>query len=330
MMKIAMILSNAMRQRLFSEKAMEKLRSFGEVVVNETDDTGPEQVKKVISGADVAITSWGSGHIDGEILAAAPDLKLVVHAAGSVKPIVSDELWEKGIRVTGSPKPLGEGVAETALGLSITASKNVYWLSKNIAAGGWEEGKDNIRELFDITVGVVGAGWAGKHYIRLMRNFGVDILMYDPFISAEKAAELGAEKAEFEDLLKRSDIVSIHAPSIPETYHMFNAETLKLMKKDAVLVNTARGSLIDEAAIYDHMKAGNLKYACLDVTDPEPPAVDHPLRSLPNVIFTPHLAGLVNNGQRRIGIHTCSEIAKFLNGEKMDCEVTQKMLKNMA
>lgn len=192
----------------------------------------------------------------------------MVHAAGSVKPIVSDELWEKGIRVTGSPKPLGEGVAETALGLSITASKNVYWLSKNIAAGGWEEGKDNIRELFDITVGVVGAGWAGKHYIRLMRNFGVDILMYDPFISAEKAAELGAEKAEFEDLLKRSDIVSIHAPSIPETYHMFNAETLKLMKKDAVLVNTARGSLIDEAALYDHMKAGNLKYACLDVTDP--------------------------------------------------------------
>ena len=114
MMKIAMILSNAMRQRLFSEKAMEKLRSFGEVVINETDDTSPEQVKKVISGADVAITSWGSGHIDGEILAAAPDLKLVVHAAGSVKPIVSDELWEKGIRVTGSPKPLGEGVAETA------------------------------------------------------------------------------------------------------------------------------------------------------------------------------------------------------------------------
>lgn len=329
-MKIAMILSCAMRKRLFSEKAMENLQPFGEVVVNETDDTGAEQVKKVIAGADIAVTSWGSQPLTGDILAAAPGLKLVVHAAGSVKPIVSDELWVKGVRVTGSPKPLGEGVAETALGLSIAASKNVFRLSKNIAAGGWAEGKDDIRELFDITVGVVGAGWAGKHYIRLMRNFGVEILMYDPFISAEKAAELGAIKTDFEELLKKSDIVSIHAPSIPETYHMFNADTLALMKKDAVLVNTARGSLIDEAALYAYMTAGNLKYACLDVTDPEPPAADHPLRSLPNVIFTPHLAGLVNNGQRRIGIHTGREIAKFLAGERMDCEVTQEMLKTMA
>ncbi len=329
-MKIAMILSQAMRERLFSEKAMERLRNFGEVIVNETNDTSPEQVKKVIAGADIAITSWGSQPIDEEILAVAPELKLVVHAAGSVKPIVSDALWEKGIRVTGSPKPLGEGVAETALGLSIAASKNVFALSKNIAAGGWAEGKDDIKELFDITVGVVGAGWAGKHYIRLMKNFGVEILMYDPFIPAETAHALGAEKVEFEDLLRRSDIVSIHAPSIPETYHMFNAETLALMKKDAILINTARGSILDEKALYAHMTAGNLKYACLDVTDPEPPAKDHPLRTLPNVIFTPHLAGLVNNGQRRIGIHTGNEIAKFLEGSRMDCEVTKEMLKTMA
>jgi phosphoglycerate dehydrogenase-like enzyme len=179
-------------------------------------------------------------------------------------------------------------------------------------------------------VGVIGAGWAGKHYIRLMNNFDVDILMYDPFISKEKAKEFGAEKAELEEVLKRSDILSIHAPSIPETYHMINKDTLKLMKKDAVLINTARGSIIDEKALYEHMVAGGLKYTCLDVTDPEPPAPDHPLRSLPNVIFTPHLAGLANNGGQKIGLHAAREVEKFLKGEKMDCEVTKEMLATMA
>ena len=329
-MKIAMIMSKSARNRVISQKAMDRFSLFGEVAVNDTEDTSPEQVKKVIKGADIAVTSWGNTNLTGDILDCGPGLKLLVHAAGSIKPIVSDELWERGIRVTSSPKPLGEGVAETALGLTITASKNVFALSKNIAGGGWSEGKENIRELFDLTVGVIGAGWAGKHYIRLLNNFNVDILMYDPFVSKETAKELGAEKAELEEVLKKSDILSIHAPSIPETYHMINKDTLKLMKRDAVLINTARGSIVDEKALYDHMAAGGLKYACLDVTDPEPPAPDHPMRSLPNVIFTPHLAGLAANGLQKIGIHAAREIEKFLKGEKPDCEVTREMLATMA
>ncbi|MPN45673.1 Glyoxylate/hydroxypyruvate reductase B [bioreactor metagenome] len=149
-------------------------------------------------------------------------------------------------------------------------------------------------------------------------------------MSQEKIQSLGARKVELDELLKTSDIVSIHAPSIKETYKMINEHTLSLMKKDAVLINTARGSLIDENALYNHMKAGNLKYACLDVTDPEPPAVNNPLRSLPNVILTPHLAGLVNYGKRKIGIHVCEEIKKYLEDRPMDCEVTEKMLATMA
>lgn len=337
-MKIALIQNSNSIDRIFSERALAKLRTMGEVVINE-GDASIECVKKTIKGADVAITSWGNTTLTKEILDECPDLKLVVHAAGSVKPIVSDEMWERGIRLTGSPKPLGQGVAETALGFAISASKNFYNLNADIKAGGWGPagtGNDisgqiqQVTELYEITVGVVSSGWVGRHMIKLLQNFDVDVLLYDPFVTDEKCAEMGCRKVDFETLLKESDIVSIHAPSIPATNHMFNAETLKLMKKDAVLINTARGSIVDEKALYEHMKAGNLKYACIDVFDPEPPALDNPLRTLPNVIMTPHLAGLKRNGQRRIGMHAAEEVERFLKGERMECEVTKDMLATMA
>jgi len=318
-------MSKETREMVINERAINRLKKFGEVYIR-SDESQADAIK----GATIAITSWGNTPIDEEQLKNAPELKLVCHAAGSVEGIVSDALWQKGVRVTSSNAPLGMGVAETALGFTISASKNFYNLNANVKNGGWEEGKTDIRELFELTVGVVGFGWAGKHYAELMRNFLVDVVVYDPNMSEEKIEAVGARKVELDELLRISDIVSIHAPSIPETYHMFNSETLALMKKDAVLINTARGSLIDEDALVAHMKAGNLKYACLDVTDPEPPLKDSPLLSVPNIIMTPHLAGLAQNGLRRIGSHVADEIEKMLAGKPMLAEVTENMLAKMA
>lgn len=326
-MKIAITLNHELLNTLFTEKALKKLREFGEVSINEGEAT-EENIKKVIKDADIAVTSWGNPSFTKEILDECPNLKLVVHAAGSVKPIVSDELWSRNIRVCASTKPLGIGVAETALGFAISASKNFYALNDDIHNGGYEV-KD-VKELYELTVGVVSAGWVGKHFIKLLNNFGVDILLYDPFVSDEDAEKMGCKKAELNDLLEKSDIVSLHAPSIPETNHMINAETLKLMKKDAVLINTSRGSVVDEKALYAHMAAGNLKYACLDVYDPEPIEKDNPLRTLPNVIMTPHIAGLAANGKLRIGMHAAEEIERFINNEPMECEVRKEMLDKMA
>ena len=328
-MKIALIMDPGTRNMVFNKKYLDRLAKSGEVVTNE-GGTAFESIENTVKGADVIVTSWGNEHIDERYLALCPDLKLLVHAAGSVKPVVSDPLFEKGVRVTSCAGVLSMGVSETALGFTIAASKNFFALNDNIHHGGWAEGKENIRELYDLTVGVVGGGWAGRHYIELLKAFQVEILLYDPFISEEGALAMGAKKATLEELLKNSDIVSIHAPQIPETYHMFNKETLSLMKKDAVLINTARGTIIDESALYDHMKAGNLKYACLDVTDPEPPAVDNPLRTLKNCIMTPHLAGLANNGLKKIGQHVCEEVESFITDGKLATEVTKEMLSRMA
>ena len=329
MEKIAIIMNPGSRAMVMNERSIKRLEQIGEVVINQ-GSTAPEDVKQVISDATIAITSWGNGEFSEDILDTCPNLKIIAHGAGSVKPIVSDAIWERGIRVVSSANIMSGGVSDTALGFTIAASKHFFTLNDNIHAGGWDEGRENVKELFELTVGVVGAGWAGRRYIELLKSFDVDIILYDPYITEEKGRSLGAKKANFDTLLTESDIISIHAPSIPETHHMFNRDTLAKMKKDAVLINTARGSLIDEVALYEHMKAGNLKYACLDVFEPEPPSKDNPLRTLPNCIMTPHLAGQANNGLKKIGKHVCEEIERILAGEQPICEITQEMLATMA
>ncbi len=192
-MKIAILMDAPLRATLISEKTMERLAAFGEVSVNETDKAERETVRGVLQGADVAITSWGVPQLDKELLDCAPNLRLVAHAAGSVKGIVSDELYARGIRVVSSARILSCGVSETALGLTICACKNVFGFNESIHNGGWVEDYSVITELYDITVGVVGCGFAGSHYIELLGAFGVNVLAYDPLLD-EAAIEKGRSR----------------------------------------------------------------------------------------------------------------------------------------
>jgi phosphoglycerate dehydrogenase-like enzyme len=331
MKKIALLLNKKSRDNIFSEESLKELSKIGELSFKGDIDfkKDMQDISDLVKDANIIITSWGSPKIGKEILDAAPNLELVIHGAGSVKGIVSQELWDKDVRVSGSAAALGKGVAETALGFTIASLKQMWQLSQSLKGGGWSEGYDKIKELYDVTIGVVGAGFAGAHYIKLMQNFEIEVLLYDPFVSEERAKEMGAEKVELEELLKRSDVISIHAPSVPETNKMFNKNTLKLMKDDAILINTARGTIIDENDLLEELKKGRL-FACLDVTDPEPPAKDHPFRSLPNVIMTPHLAGLTNKGKRRIGKFVVDELKKYLNGKPMVGEYKESKLNIMA
>lgn len=325
-MKIALIAAaNEQRAKIFPPHLLEKLAEHGEVAVNQGGNT-PEDIKPVMKDADIVITSWGSPRLTAEYLDQAPSLRLIVHAAGSVQPIVDDEIWRRGIRVVCSAIAIGFGVAETALALAMSASKDFYRLNDQVHAGGWRDGVDRtVVDLVDITIGVVGAGMVGKHFMELLKFYDVDVVVADPYVSEEACANLGARKVELEELLRISDIVSIHAPSIPETDNMINADTLKLMKKDAGLINTSRGSLVNEKDLYEHMAAGNLRFACLDVTNPEPPVFENPLRRLNNVILL-HIAGVVNNGLARIGRHVLRELTRYENGEPSVNEITEQIM----
>ena len=277
------------------------------------------------------MTSWHSPAIDAEILEACPTLSGVFHAAGSVKPILSPELIAReDIRLTACAAAIGEGVAETALSFAIAACKGAFTLQDHVKNGGWDTpDMPRVLDFYDIMVGIIGGGFVGRHMIKLLKNYHVDVLLYDPTLSAEECAALGTEKVELSELLSRSDIVSVHAPSIPATEKMLNADNLSLIRDGAVLINTARGAIFDEPALIEELKKGRF-FACIDVTDPEPPTADNALRTLPNVVLTPHIAGAVTNGLARIGGHVCEELARFVGGEVMRTEIDINKLGSMA
>lgn len=323
-MKIAMLLSRINQAKILNQKTIRLFSEQAEISWNETDENDPETIQKVIKDADVAVTSWGTPKLTEDILNEAPNLKLILHAAGSIKTFITDAVYARDIRVVSSAKILSYGVSETALGFTISAAKNFYYLNSLTHSGAWEP--VGVTDLFDITIGIVGFGYAGRHYAELLQNFEVNIIVFDPGVSAEEITSVGAKKVEIEDVFAQSDIISIHAPELPSTYHMINAENIAAMKDGAILINTARGSLVDEKALSDALSKGKLKCACIDVTDPEPPIVSSPLRKLSNCILTPHIAGQANNGLKRIGLHCYRQMIRYQNGEDMEGEVTKDML----
>jgi phosphoglycerate dehydrogenase-like enzyme len=169
------------------------------------------------------------------------------------------------------------------------------------------------RYLQGSTVGIVAASKVGREVIRLLQPWDVTILVYDPYLSAEQAEALGAEKVELNDLFARSDHVSVHAPTTGETAHMIGAEQLRLLRDGAALVNTSRGIVIDQNALYQEARTGRIM-VCLDVTDPEPIEQDNPLRTLRNVYFTPHVSGAGAYGYFKIGELTLRALEDFFAG----------------
>ena len=329
--KIALLVNTIHQKRVFDEKYYERIRKSGDLVIYDRENFDDvEYALDFVKGAQVIITSWDSPNLTKEYLDVCPDLKAVIHAAGSVKPVVSDEFIARNLRITGSAVAIGEGVAETALGFAISACKGFYTLGNDTKNGLWNENRFSVvKDFYDITVGVISGGFVGRHMVKLLKNFHVNILMYDPILSAEEIENIGAKKVELNELMSQSDVVTIHAPSIPATDNMINKDNLALMKDGSVLINTSRGSVINETELIAELEKGRI-FACIDVTNPEPPLEDNRLRTLDNVVLTPHIAGTVTNGLKRIALHVCEELERFVNGEKMRTEINLDDLSKMA
>jgi phosphoglycerate dehydrogenase-like enzyme len=316
--------------RMLSQAAWEALAGFAEV----RHHPGAEPATRadllaLLPGADACLTSWGVARLDAEVIAASPRLRAVAHMGGSVQRFVSDALWARGIQVTSTAPALARTVAETTLGLMIVGMKRIWPLGHHVRGGGWRESPAwPSRELYGKTVGIVGGGQVGRHVMELLRPFGVQVLLFDPYVTDEQAAGLGAELCGLDELVRRADVLSLHAPAKPETRHLLDAGRLASLKDGALLINTARGSLVDEAALVAELETGRF-FAFLDVTDPEPLAAESPLRRLDNVVVTPHLAGCIEDCGR-LGEMAVEELRRFFAGQPPLYPVTADMLGRLA
>ncbi|WP_406117255.1 hydroxyacid dehydrogenase [Streptomyces anulatus] len=301
------------------------------LVAHRLTDPAPE-VARALAGAELLITCWGTPPLTAEVLAAAPRLRAVVHAAGSVKHHITPACWERGLRVTSAAAANALPVAEYTLAAILLAGKDVLPAARRYrelrAPHDWRAelaGHGNYRRC----VGIVGASRIGRRVIELLRPFDLEVLLFDPYVDAGTAARLGAEQVGLDELCARSRIVSVHAPELPATRHMIGAAQLAAMPDGATLINTSRGSLIDGNALLPELVSGRLN-AVLDVTEPEVPPASSPLYDLPNVLLTPHVAGSLGDEIHRLADFALDEVARYASGLPFADPVTPEDLARMA
>jgi len=325
--KIGGLIPTELRQLLFTPEDMERLAGMGEVRWNESaEQMSTIEAIELLQGCTVGIGSWGTPWPDAELLEGCPELKLWVHVAGTVKRMFGEHLEGRDLIIATCAPAIAESVAE------ITLAQLIIGLRRTLQNGvdnrsGPTRPPANSHTLFQSTVGVVGASEVGRRVVRNLRPFGPRILLYDPFVSASEAPEMGAELvADLMELCRRSDAVTLHTPPLPSTEKLLRAEHFQVMADDAVFINTSRGICLDEQALIAELAKGRL-FAFLDVSAPEPAAVDSPLRTLPNVVYTSHLAG---GKDGKIGRQAVDDIAAFLAGGQPLRAVTADKLDRMA
>lgn len=279
------------------------------------------EVAEAIGGFEALITGWGTPPLTPDVFERADALRCIAHSAGSVKPMLGacalDYVMPRGLCVYSANQAIALNVAEHTLGVMITLSRRISEQASLLrrAPGQWPDRlvRPNTQFLSGSRVGLVSASAVGRQVIRLLAPFDVKLRVFDPFLSNEDAFALGVEKVGLMDIFAESDIVSVHAPLLPETHAIIGREHFQALRDGALFVNTSRGAVLDETALIEELRTGRFS-AALDVTIKEPVAPDSPLLTLENVLLTPHLAGSGHYGYSRIGDGTVRALEDYFAG----------------
>lgn len=251
--------------------------------------------------------------VTADLMARAPWLRVIARAGTGVDTIDVHAATRRGVAVMNAPGANTVSAAEHAMGLLLGLARHIPWAADAMRRGEWDRKRFEGTELRGKTMGVVGLGRIGGHVARLARAFGMTVVGHDPFVPGERAAELGvARLLPLDQLLGAADVVTLHLALTEQTRHLINAERLRLMKPTALLINTARGELVDEAALAEAVKAKRIGGAAIDVFGVEPLPADSPLRGLDRVILTPHLAASTAEAQERVAVEICTAVRDAL------------------
>lgn len=267
------------------------------------------------------IVSLVTDKIDGEVMdVAGSQLKVISQMAVGVDNIDLDAAKQRGIKVGNTPGVLTDATADLAFALLLALARHIVEGADYVREGQWKTWLPQGFLGYDLcgaTLGIVGLGRIGKAMAKRASGFDMRILGYSPSLTQAEADEVKAEAVDLETLLRESDFVSLHTPATPQTNHLINRERLALMKPTALLINTARGSVVDQQALYEALQRQQIGGAALDVTDPEPLPMDNPLLTLPTVLIVPHIGSASIQTRNKMAVMAADNLLAGLRGEKL-------------
>ncbi|PSL08100.1 phosphoglycerate dehydrogenase-like enzyme [Haloactinopolyspora alba] len=317
---------------VLDEAAMQALRQVCDLADSVLDDFSVPDARETLRDVQLLITGWGCPPLDVAVLAGAPRLRAVVHTAGSVRAHVTAACWDRGIEVSSAAAANAAPVAEYTVAMILMSGKRMLDRAREYRAGrvrdDWLAVPRHVGN-FRRTVGILSASMIGRRVIELLRPYDLRVLVHDPYVNAAEMARLGAEVVSLTDLFARSDVVSVHTPLLPETRGLVGRELIASMRPDAVLINSARGAVLDQDALSEATAAGRIR-AILDVTEPEVLPPGHPLWDDDNVLITPHLAGSQGNEWGRLAEMAIAEVTRWSSGEGFAHPVRREQMRTIA
>ena len=276
---------------------------------------GADRTELLSAIVDVdAILVRSATKVDGEALAAAKRLKVVARAGVGLDNVDVKAATQNGVLVVNAPTSNIVSAAELAVALMLAAARHISPAHAALTRGEWKRSRYTGIELYEKTLGIVGLGRIGVLVAQRLSAFGMDVIAYDPYVQAGRAAQMGVRMVSLEELMTESDFISVHLPKTPETVGLIGADEFALARPALVLVNAARGGIVDEKALYDALKTGRIAAAGLDVFAEEP-CTDSPLFELENVVATPHLGASTDEAQEKAGVAVARSVRLALSGE---------------
>jgi D-3-phosphoglycerate dehydrogenase len=288
------------------------LRGHPDIAVDEVPTLPAAELLERIGDYD-AIVGRSATRITGELLSRGDRLKVVGRAGVGVDNVDIPRATELGIAVINAPGGNTVSVAELTFGVLLSLARHVHQAARSMEDGRWDRSKLGGDEIRGRTLALVGLGRIGGEVARRARAFGMTVVAYDPYVAQARFDEMGAERAErLADALERADVLSVHVPLTPETLGMIGAGEIARLGRQAIVLNLARGGIVAEEPLVDALRTGRIAGAALDVFSVEPLPADHPLRTLPNVLLTPHLGASTTDAQRSVAMEACAAVRDAL------------------
>ena len=294
----------------FSEVGVKTFQETPDIEVDVNTDLSPEKLKEII-GDYHALVIRSATNATAEIIEAAHNLKVIGRAGIGLDNVDIPAASKKGIVVMNTPEGNTITAAEHAMAMILALSRNIPQASASLKEGKWEKKKFQGREIFNKTLGVIGVGRIGRLVAERAKAMEMKVIAYDPYIKPDIIERMDIEPVSFDELLQRSDYITIHTPSTGETINMINNKAIAKMKNGAMLINCARGGIINEDDLLEALKSGHLSGAALDVFIKEPPGTTELMR-MPNLIATPHLGASTKEAQDKVAIDVAEQIIGYL------------------